>query len=86
IPSGFLIVKVMSRTKPTFEQARAGITQRMQQEKTQAAMKQELDKYKIQVQDSDFFDTASESAPKIPSLQKPGSPAPAPPPPGQPKP
>jgi peptidyl-prolyl cis-trans isomerase C len=85
-PSGFLIVKVMTRTKPTVEQARAGITQRMQQEKSQAAMKQELDKYKIQVQDPDFFDTASGSAPKIPSLQRPAPPASAPPPPGQPKP
>ncbi len=87
IPSGFLIVKVMSRTKATFEQSRATILQRMQQEKSQAALKQELEKYKIQVQDPEFFDTANGSAPKIPSLQRPApaASAPPPPPPGQPK-
>jgi parvulin-like peptidyl-prolyl isomerase len=87
IPSGFLIVKVMSRAKATFEQSRDTITKRIQQEKGQAALKQELDKYKIQVQDPEFFDTANGSAPKIPSLQRPTPPAsaPPPPPPGQPK-
>jgi len=86
IPSGFLVVKLASRTKATFEQSRAAVTQRMQQEKGQAALKQELDKYKIQVQDSEFFDTANAPAPKIPSLQKPAPSASTPPPPGQPKP
>jgi len=87
IPSGFLVVKLASRTKATFEQSRAAVTQRMQQEKGQAALKQELDKYKIQVQDSEFFDTANAAAPKIPSLQRPAPAAstPAAPPPGQPK-
>jgi hypothetical protein len=85
IPSGFLIVKVMNRTKATFEQSRAVVTQRMQQEKGQAALKQELDKYKIQVQDSEFFDTANAAAPKIPSLQRPAPAAPTAPAPGQPK-
>ena len=86
IPSGFLVVKLASRTKATFEQSRAAVTQRMQQEKGQAALKQELDKYKIQVQDSEFFDTANGSALKIPSLQRPAPSASAPPAPGQPKP
>jgi peptidylprolyl isomerase len=85
IPSGFLVVKMMSRTKATLEQSRAGIIQRMQQEKSQAALRQELDKYKIQVQDSDFFDTANGSAPKIPSLQRPAPSASTPPAPGTPK-
>jgi hypothetical protein len=85
IPSGFLVVKMMSRTKATFEQSRATITQRMQQEKGQAALKQELEKYKIQVQDPEFFDTANGSAPKIPSLQRPAPASSAPPAPGQPK-
>jgi hypothetical protein len=85
IPSGFLIVKLMSRDKATLERSRGAIDQRLQQEKTQTALKQELDKYKIQVQDSDFFDTANGSAPKIPSLQRPAPSTSAPPAPGRPK-
>lgn len=85
IPSGFLVIKLMSRNKATLEQSREAIAKRMEQEKGNAAVKQELDKYKIQVQDSDFFDTASGSAPKIPSLQRPAPSASAPPAPGTPK-
>jgi peptidyl-prolyl cis-trans isomerase C len=85
IPSGFLIVKMMSRNKATAEQSRGAVAQRIQKEKSQAAVEQEVAKYKIQVQDSDFFDTASGSAPKIPSLQRPASSTPAPPAPGTPK-
>ena len=77
IPNAFLIVKLTSRSKATFEQARAQIVRRMQQDSSQAAVKQELDKYKITVQDSDFFDTARGGASNIPSLQRPATPAPA---------
>ncbi|MBV9297078.1 MAG: peptidylprolyl isomerase [Acidobacteriaceae bacterium] len=74
IPNGFLIIKVDSRTKQSFDQARAGIVQKLQNEKNQAALKQEVDKYKIQVQDPDFFNASTAPAPNIPSLQKPTSP------------
>jgi peptidyl-prolyl cis-trans isomerase C len=83
MPNGFFILKVDSRNKQTFEQARAGITQRLQNDKNQAAVKQELDKYKIEVKDPDFFNASNAPARNIPSLQKPGgTPVPATPPPG----
>jgi peptidyl-prolyl cis-trans isomerase C len=82
-PNGFYILKVNSRTKLSFDKARAGIAQRLQNEKNQAAVKQELDKYKIDVKDPDFFNASNAPARNIPSLQKPGgTPVPATPPPG----
>ncbi len=74
IPNGFLIVKVDSRTKQSFEQARAGIVSKLQNEKNQAALKQEVDKYKIQVQDPDFFNASTGATANIPSLQRPTPP------------
>jgi hypothetical protein len=73
-PGGYYIFKLISRTKIPFEQARAGIAQKMQNEKSQSVIKQEMDKYKIQVQDPDFFSasTAPGTAP-IPSLQRPST-------------
>lgn len=83
LPNGFFIVKVESRSKVPFETARAGITQRLQNEKNQAAVKQELDKYKIEVKDPDFFNASNAPARNIPSLQRPtGTPVPATPPSG----
>jgi foldase protein PrsA len=67
VPGGYFILKVDSRTKLPFDQARPGIVQKM-----------EVDKYKIQVQDPDFF-ASSASNTKLPSLQQP-APAQAPPP------
>jgi hypothetical protein len=71
VPAGYFILKLDSRTKVPFDQARAGIVQKM-----------EVDKYKIQVQDPDFF---ASNAPSSPSLQAPSSaqPQPAPKPPTQ---
>ena len=71
--SGFYILKLDSRTQASFEQVRAELTQRLQNEKTQTVLNQERDKYKVQVQDPDFFNASSGPAPNIPSLQKPGS-------------
>jgi hypothetical protein len=68
LQGAFLILKVNSRTKLPFEKAEAQITQKQQDEKSQAALKQELDKYKIQVQDPDFFNASN-----TPSLQRPGT-------------
>ncbi|MBV8552269.1 MAG: peptidylprolyl isomerase [Acidobacteriaceae bacterium] len=73
LPNAFLIVKIDSRSTVPFDQARAGIVQRLQTEKNQAAVKQEMDKYKIQVTDPAFFDASSAPAPNVPTLQKPGS-------------
>jgi peptidyl-prolyl cis-trans isomerase C len=69
VPSGFYILKVDSRTKVPFEQARTQILDKWKNEKSQAALKQEFDKYKIQVQDPDFFNASNASAARIPSLQ-----------------
>ncbi len=68
--SGFYILKVDSRTRMPFEQARGGITQRLQNEKSQTILNQQRDKYKVQVQDPDFFNASN-----TPSLQRPGMPA-----------
>lgn len=65
VQNGFYIFKMESRTKQPFEQARGGIL-----------LKQEFDKYKIQVQDPDFFSAGNRPNPNIPTLQKP-SPAPS---------
>ena len=70
IPTGLLIVKLDSRNKLTFDQAKAEIMQKQQAERNQAAVKQEIDKYKIQVQDPDFFAASAAPAPNIPSLQR----------------
>jgi peptidyl-prolyl cis-trans isomerase C len=83
IQNGFLIVKLDSRTQQSFTDARAGIVKQMQDEKTQAAVKETLDKYKLEVQDPDFFNAASGA--KIPTLKRPTDPN-APPAPGQPAP
>ena len=83
VPAGFYILKVDSRTKVPFEQARTQILDKWKNEKTQAALKQEFDKFKIQVQDPDFFNAPSSPAAKIPSLQqgpKPANPTPPSPP------
>jgi hypothetical protein len=73
IPNGFYILKLVSRNKIPFDQARASIVQKMQNDKNQAVLRQELDKYKIEVQDPDFFNAAAAPV-KIPSLQKPAAP------------
>jgi hypothetical protein len=74
IPNAYLIVKVDSRNKETLDQARPEIVKKLEQERNQAAVKHELDKYTIQVQDPDFFNSSAAAA-NTPTLQKPGSPA-----------
>ena len=74
VPTGFYILKVDSRTKVPFDQARTQIEEKFKSEKTQAALKQEFDKYKIQVQDPDFFNASAGPTARIPTLQ-PGSPS-----------
>lgn len=69
IPSAYLIIKVDTKNKLSFEQAKPGIVQKL-----------EVDKYKVQVQDPDFFASSSAPASHIPSLQHPGPGQPAQPP------
>lgn len=79
IPGGFYIFKLDNRTRLPFEQARAGIVQKQQSEKAQSLLKQQLDKYNIQVQDAEFFGGSSAApANKIPSLARPAGAQPPP--------
>ena len=75
--NAFYILKLDSRTKETFEQAKPQIEQKMQADKNNAAVKQELDKYKLTGADPDFFATTTAS--NVPSLAKPPT-HPTPPP------
>jgi PPIC-type PPIASE domain len=70
--NAFYIIKLDSRTKETFDQARPQIEQKMQADKNNAAVKQELDKYKVTNADPDFFATTTAS--NVPSLAKPTHP------------
>lgn len=76
IPNALLIVKIESRDKLSFDQAKPEIIQKLQNERNQAAVKHEVDKYKIQVQDPDFFNTSSAPASNVPSLQRPATTSP----------
>jgi hypothetical protein len=76
VGGAFLIVRLDGRKKVPFEEAQASIIQKMKTEKSQTAAKQELDKYKIKVDDPDFFEAAGGRP--MPSLQRPVS-APTPP-------
>lgn len=66
VPSGYIILKLDSRKLVPYDQARASILQRL-----------EVEKYKIQVQDPDFFASTTPTS-NIPSLQRPASATPAP--------
>jgi hypothetical protein len=69
IGSAYLIVKVESRQKQPFADVQVALTQRLKNEKSQSIMKQETDKYKIKVEDQDFFEAPGSRT--IPTLQKP---------------
>jgi hypothetical protein len=71
IPSAYLIIKVDTKDKLAFAAARPGIVQKL-----------EVEKYKIEVKDPDFFASSTAPTSNVPSLQRPTSPAPAQP--GQP--
>lgn len=74
IAGAFLIIKLDAKNKLSFEQAKSGIVQKL-----------EMEKYKIQVQDPDFFASSVAPSSHVPSLQRPAS-SPAPAQPGQPAP
>ena len=71
IPNAYLIVKLDSRETTSFEKAKPGIEQKMQNERSQNVVKKETEKYTIHVDDADFFNTGASSTSKIPSLQRP---------------
>lgn len=73
VKNGFYIFKVDSRTKVPFDQARQSIAQKIQTDRNQAVLKQQFEKYKIQVSDPEFFSNGT-AAPKIPSLERPPAP------------
>ncbi|MBV9084098.1 MAG: peptidylprolyl isomerase [Acidobacteriaceae bacterium] len=73
LQNAFYILKLDSRTKEPFEQARPQIEQTLAAEKSQALMKQETDKYKIQVQDPAFFGTGAAKPPSL--ARSPAAPA-----------
>jgi hypothetical protein len=76
VQGGFFIFKLENRMTPTFEQARPTIAQKLQTDKNQAALKQEMDKYKLDVRDPDFFNITKTPSLMSPSSQNPGSSAP----------
>lgn len=67
--NAFYIIKLDSRNKETFEQARPQIEQKLQADKNKAAVDQELAKYKVTGADPDFFATTTAS--NLPSLARP---------------
>lgn len=73
VKNGFYLFKVDSRTKVPFDQAQATISQKIQTDRNQAVLKEQFEKYKIQVSDPDFFSTGT-AAPNIPSLERPPTP------------
>lgn len=93
VQNGFYIFKVDNRIHLPFEQVQNDIAQQLKNEKAQEILKRELDKYKVNVLDPDFFNSAAATPSlRVPSLQRPASGsgagttnAPAPPPPGSPK-
>jgi len=68
ISSAYLILKMDSRKKQEFAEVQSTLADKLKNEKSQSALKAELDKYKIKVEDQEFFD-APGSRP-IPSLQR----------------
>ncbi|MBV9268815.1 MAG: peptidylprolyl isomerase [Acidobacteriaceae bacterium] len=72
LPNAFYIIKLESRTKEPYDQARDNIVQKLQADKNQAVVKQEMDKYKLQIDDPNFFATSSGTVgAKTPSLKNP---------------
>lgn len=76
VQSGFFIFRLDNRVSPNYDQARASIAQKLQTDKNQAALKQEMDKYKLDVRDPDFFNITKTPSLMSPAGQSPGSSAP----------
>ena len=79
VPNGIYIFKLDSRNRLPLETVRQQIVQKQGNDRAQASLKTQMDKYKIEVQDTDFFaapNSNGTSASKIPSLQRPAGPQP----------
>ncbi|HEX4770054.1 MAG TPA: peptidylprolyl isomerase [Bryobacteraceae bacterium] len=85
--NAYYILKLDSRTKETFDQAKNEIEQQLKTEHDRAVSQQIQTQYKIQVMDPSFFGTnaATPTAGKSPTLLKPGASVATPPPPPPPK-
>ena len=69
VQSAFIILKLDSRQKQPYADVQATLTEKLKNEKTQSVLKQEVvEKYKIKVEDQDFFDSPGTRS--IPTLQK----------------
>jgi len=68
VNSAFLILKLDSRQKQAFADVQSSLAEKLKAEKAQNAVKAEVEKYKIKVEDQNFFD-APGSHP-LPSLQR----------------
>jgi len=69
--NSYLVLKVESRKQLAFADVQNSIVQKLKGDKSQTAVKQEVDKYKIKVEDPDFFESASTR--QMPTLQRPAS-------------
>ncbi len=65
-PNAYYILRLDSRTKESFDQARPAIETQLRSDKDRATQQKVLDQYKLQVTDTDFF--GKSPAPKVPSL------------------
>ena len=74
VSNSYLILKLESRQKQAFAEVQDAIVKKLKADKSQNIVKQEIEKYKIKVEDPDFFQSAG--ARPVPTLQRP---APAPP-------
>jgi parvulin-like peptidyl-prolyl isomerase len=69
VNSAFLILKLDSRQKQAYADVQSTLGEKLKNEKAQNAVKAEVEKYKIKVEDQDFFDAPGSRT--IPSLQRP---------------
>jgi hypothetical protein len=85
--NAYYILKLDSRTKETFDQAKNEIEQQLKTEHDRAVSQQIQAQYKIQVTDPSFFGTnaVTPTAAKSPTLLKPGASVATPPPAAPPK-
>ena len=71
-PNAYYILKLDSRSKEAFEQARPAIEQQLRSDKDRATQQKVVDQYKLQVTDESFFGGTTSTA-KVPSLANPTS-------------
>ncbi len=74
--TGYYIILMSDRPKISFEEAKPKIIEELRSAHANEVMKATMAKYKIQVEDNDFFDAGGKPA-------QPGQKAPSPPPPSQ---